>query len=90
MNLDGVRRIGIDARGMQPRSTGLGNYIKNVLVPMAAANPSVDFFLYSNIPLEAPAGINIHLRHSFCPLACNQRRSPSQPSRPRVPLTCGL
>lgn len=64
MNLDGVRRIGIDARGMQPRSTGLGNYIKNVLVPMAAANPSVDFFLYSNIPLEAPAGINIHLRVS--------------------------
>lgn len=64
MKLEGIRRVGIDARGMQPRPTGLGNYSANVLVPLAAANPEVDFYLYSNIPLEAPNGGNIHLRVS--------------------------
>lgn len=62
--LQNVRRIGIDARGMQPRSTGLGNYFRNVLVPLAAGNPQVDFYLYSNIGLEAPHAPNIHLRQS--------------------------
>lgn len=62
--LQNVRRVGIDARGMQPKSTGLGNYIRNVLVPLAADNPAVDFLLYSNIALEAPTGANIHARQS--------------------------
>ncbi len=62
MRLAGVERIGIDARGMQPHSTGLGNYIKNVLVPLAGAHPQVHFYLYSNIPLDAPTAPNIHLR----------------------------
>lgn len=48
MRREGIERVAIDARGMQPRSTGLGNYIRNGLVPLADSILQVNFYQYSD------------------------------------------
>ncbi len=55
-------RVGIDARGLQPQRTGLGNYLLNLLLPMLAHHPRTQFFLYSNDPIVAPEHPNVVVR----------------------------
>jgi glycosyltransferase involved in cell wall biosynthesis len=55
-------RIGIDARMLSAAPTGVGNYISAMLVPMCAAHPKAQFFLYSNSRVGAPALDNVTVR----------------------------
>jgi len=55
-------RVGVDARGLQPQRTGLGNYLLNLLLPMLDRHPRTQFFLYSNDPIVAPEHSNVVVR----------------------------
>lgn len=57
-------RVGIDARGLQPQPTGLGNYLLYLLLPMMKRHPQTQFFLYSNVPMSCPAAPNLTIRNA--------------------------
>lgn len=57
-------KIGVDARTLSKRRTGVGNCLYNTLKIMVAGNKDVQWYLYSNskIDLSDIAGNNIHHR----------------------------
>lgn len=55
-------RVGIDARMLAPRPTGVGNYIAGLLLPLCRRYPSTRFFLYSNGRIEFAPLANVTIR----------------------------
>lgn len=57
-------KIGVDASALVKNSTGVGNYVKALLLPMCLAHPESDFFLFSNDSIVFPQLPNIKHRIS--------------------------
>ena len=54
-----VRRVGVDATALTAQPTGVGNYIRPLLLEMANAHPTTEFLLYSNDEIDLAGTSNL-------------------------------
>lgn len=61
-------RVGIDGRALQGKLTGVGQYVKNLLLRLPAHLPEAEFFIYTSRTLEHFQEPGFHIREEQNPL----------------------
>jgi glycosyltransferase involved in cell wall biosynthesis len=70
-----VRRVGVDACPLGHHRTGVANYVWGLLEPLVQRYPQVQFFLYSNDPINFVAAPNV-VQRSSAPVGGRKLRGP--------------